>query len=539
MKVSDSETTLETEKTAGQCVSSSLPLSDENTAGSKGGTAGLRKNQSALVIGAGLGGLSAAIYLAQKGVTVTVLEQNSGPGGRMNVICEQGFTIDMGPTMLMMPEVIENIFQACGRDWRNYLSMQQLWPAYAIQWPDGVMLNMGLPVPQMVEQVRELAPEDADMVGAMFDAMRDKYENARYNFIEKPFNHLSDLLRPSTLRGIARALPMESVYQFVSRYMKSPRMREAFTFQTLYLGMSPYMCPAIYALLPYIEMQFGVWYPMGGTGRLAKALEQLLIELGGTIRYNTCVRQIVCTQNRATGVVTGEDEELRADAVICNRDAPSAYRDLMSQHNRKKYTNAKLEKYEYGCSGFLLYLGVKKIDTSWKHNMIVLTEDYASILADTCHNHRLPEKPALHVCIPTLTDRTLAPEGHDVVYILAPCANTRGSIDWVRESPAFRERILDTLEAAGLPELRSRIVFERMFTPPEFESIYGCYGGAAYGSLNPAFMQSAYFRPHIKSEEVESLYFAGAGTHPGGGVPIVLTSGRLAAEAVLNDISVR
>ena len=167
------------------------------------------KKQSAIVIGAGLGGLSAAVYLAQKGVQVTVLEQNTRPGGRMNVICEEGFTIDMGPTMLMMPEVIENLFHSCGRDPQDYLPMQQLLPAYSIQWPDGATLDMGVPVPIMVEQVRQIAPEDAEMLPAMFEAMREKYENARFNFIEKPFNSFSDLLRPSTLRGIARALPMK------------------------------------------------------------------------------------------------------------------------------------------------------------------------------------------------------------------------------------------------------------------------------------------------------------------------------------------
>lgn len=489
-------------------------------------------SNSAIVVGAGLGGLSAAIHLARRGWSVKVLEKNHHPGGRMNVIREAGFTIDMGPTMLMMPEVIHDLFGVCGKSSEDYLQMRRLQPAYRILWPDGVSLDMGLSTDEMKAQVRAIAPEDEAGIGQLFEAMRDKYENARHNFIERPFNSMRDMLSPTTLKGMVKALPLESVYSFVSKYLRTERLREAFTFQTLYLGMSPFDCPSIYALLPYIEKEFGVWYPQGGTGQLAVAMEKLLLEMGGSVEYGATVKKIVIEQGEAKGVRMVDGTLHMADAVVCNADAPAAYRDLVDGEHRKKYSDDRLAKYEYGCSGYLLYLGVKELSHNYMHNMILLSDDYKNVLHDTCHAGRLPEEPALHVCIPTVTDRSLAPPGHDVVYVLVPCANTTGDICWDTEGPKLRERTLAKLEACGLPGLREKIVFERTFTPREFEELYGCYAGAAYGSLTPSFMQSACFRPRSKSEDVNRLFFVGAGTHPGGGVPIVLTSGRLAADAV-------
>lgn len=486
----------------------------------------------AVVIGAGLGGLSAAIHLARQGWQVDVIERNERSGGRMNVIREAGFTIDMGPTMLMMPEVVENIFRACGRDIKDYLSWTRLNPAYTIVWPDGSQLNMGGSIDEMIAHMQQFAPEDKASIRPFIGKMRGKYENARHNFIERPFNSLRDMANTQTLRGMVKALPLESVYKFVSKNIQNEKLRQALTFQTLYLGMSPYACPSIYALLPYIEMEFGVWFPKGGTIALADALEKLLRELGGNLHFNQPVERIDVEGRQATGVHTCDGRVWQADVVVCNLDVPMAYKTLLPPHVRRKHTDARLDKHDFGCSGYLLYLGVKKIPSNWGHNMIVLSDDYRQIIDDICVRHILPRDPAMHVCIPTRTDPSLAPPGHDVIYVLVPCPNTDADIDWAREAPLMRERVLTKLEKEGLPGLRDNIIFEREFTPPEFESLYGCCAGAAYSGLTPSFLQSAYFRPHSRSEDVRGLYFVGASTHPGGGVPIVLTSGRLAAEEI-------
>ncbi len=487
----------------------------------------------ALVIGAGLGGLSAAIKLAYQGYEVDIFEQNVHSGGRMDIIEEQGFRIDMGPSMLMMPEVVEKIFADCGRDWRDYLTLMRIDPAYKICWTDGTCLEMGTTPEQMEEQIRTFAPEDAAPFRRLYEAMRAKYENARFNFIERPFNSVSDLVNLRTLNGFRKALPLESVWNFVGKHVKSDKMRQAFSFQTLYLGISPFSCPSIYALLPFIEMEFGVWFPKGGMHAIAEALEKLFAELGGKIHYNQPVERILLNGRRATGLRTADGNDWHGDVVVCNMDLPTAYTKLLPKEMRRKNTDARMASFEYGCSGYLLYLGVKRIPSHLGHNAILLSDDYKEVLDDICIRKVLPRDPAMHLCIPTRTDPSLAPPDHDIVYVLVPVPNAQADIDWAIEAPKLRERVLDKLEATTLPGLRDAIVFEREMTPPDFEKRYGCYAGAAYGGLNPTFMQSGYFRPRMKSEDVDSLYFVGASTHPGGGMPIVLTSGRLAAEEII------
>ena len=487
---------------------------------------------TAVIIGAGLGGLSAGIHLARQGWRVDMLEKNERSGGRMNQIVQDGFKIDMGPTMLMMPEVVEKLFTDCGRKASDYLQWSRITPAYRVTWPDGTHLDMGCNVAEMLPRIKAFSAADAERFPAFVAKMHSKYVNARHTFIEKPFNTLGSMMRPKTIGGMLKTLPYESVYSFVSRYLSDEKLRQAFTFQTLYLGISPYDCPAIYALLPYIEMEYGVWFPKGGTIALADSLEKLFKELGGNVHYNVSAQEILLQGKRAVGVRTDDGTTWKSDVVVSNMDLPTAYKKLLPASVRRVNSDARLDKKEYGCSGYLLYLGVKKIESDWPHNTIVLSEHYKEILDDICGAKRLPRDPAMHVCIPTRTDPSLAPPGHDVVYVLVPAPNTLGKVDWQREAPLLRERVLDKLEATGLPGLRKNIVFEREFTPPEFETLYGCAAGSAYGGLAHTFLQSAYFRPHSRSEDIRDLYFVGASTHPGGGVPIVLTSGRLAAEEI-------
>ncbi|MCW3054723.1 MAG: phytoene desaturase [Chthonomonadales bacterium] len=493
----------------------------------------------AVVIGAGLGGLSAAIHLARDGWRVSVFEKNARCGGRMNMIEEEGFRIDMGPTLLMMPEVIQGIFEACGRDMKDYLDLRRLDPAYRVRFADGSHLEMCGSVEAMQAEAERLSPSDSGNIPKMCAAMQRQYENARFNFIEKPFNGAASLMRPQTLQGLAKALPLTSVYNFVARYVQDERLRQAFTFQTLYLGISPFDCPSIYALLPYIEMEFGVWYPMGGMMSVADALVRLLREMGGEIHTETSVNRIVTEGRRARGVQVDclhgvPNGFVEADVVVANVDAPTAYSRLVPPALRRKHSDSRLATKEYGCSAHLLYLGVRDLEADFKHHEVLLSADYQETLSAITKRKVIPEDPALYVCIPTRTDPSLAPPGHDVVYVLTPCPHLGGTVDWEVEGDRLRERVIDKLEGAGLPGLRQKIVFERQFTPQDFESQYGCYQGSAFG-LSPRFFQSSYFRPQMRSEEVDGLYFAGAGTHPGGGVPIVLTSGRLAAETIAAD----
>lgn len=492
------------------------------------------RKRKAVVIGAGLGGLSAAIHLQQDGWDVTILERNGRVGGRMNITEGEGFQIDMGPTLLMMPEVLHNLFNYTGRTLSDYLDIQRLDPAYEVLFHDGTSLHMRGNPEEMAREIARLSPEDADRFPAMMNGMRGKYLNGRYNFIERQFNSPFSLIRPATLAGLLKALPMESVASYVGRYMKDERLRQAFTFQTLYLGISPYDCPAIYALLPYIEMEFGVWFPRGGMYAIADALYRLFIDMGGQVHFHRPVEKILVEDGRAQGVRLEDGTILRAGVVVCNMDLPSAYQRLLPEGVRRPTRVKRLNGMEHGCSAYLLYLGVRDLQTNWGHHTVVLSESYEETLQEIMHQKRLPSDPAMYVCIPTRTDPSLAPPGHDVVYILTIVPHASSQVDWQGEIPALRERVLNKLERMGLPGLREKIVFERPFSPPDFERTYGCNFGSAFG-ISPRFFQSAYFRPQSRSAEADGLYFVGASTHPGGGIPMVLTSGRLTAEAIRSD----
>jgi phytoene desaturase len=503
--------------------------------------AGGENSKQAVVVGGGLGGLSAGIHLARQGWHVTLFEKNENCGGRMSMVNEEGFQIDMGPTLLMMPEVLYQIFESCGRKLEDYLTLHRIDPAYRVNFADGEHLEMRTNIQDLAEDAKRFAPSEAANIEKLFRAMRKQYTNARYNFIERPFVSLTSLIRPQTIAGLTQALPMTSVYKFVSKYVKDERLRQALTFQTLYLGISPMNCPSIYALLPYIEMEFGVWFPQGGMQSVARALEKLLRELGAEIHTNTPVTEITSHAGKVTGVrvldpVLNVSRHIPCDYVLANVDTASAYSHLLKGAERKTHSDEKIAARDYGCSAYLLYLGVKDLPKNFKHHEVFLGDDYEGTLHAITRAGEFPADPALYTCIPTRTDPSLAPEGHDVLYVLVPCPHSKSKVDWAAETPAIRERVLDKLQRLGFGNIRENIVFEKQFTPLDFQDRYALYAGSAFG-LAPLFTQSSVFRPRMKSEEVDGLYFAGAGTHPGGGVPIVITSGRLAAECITADHS--
>lgn len=487
----------------------------------------------AVVVGAGLGGLGTGIHLAREGWDVTILERNATPGGRMNRIEEQGFQIDTGPTLLMMPEVLDSIFKSCGRRVEDYIPIQRLDPSYEVRFADGTRLEMGS-IESMPAQIARFNKGDAERFPQMIADMERRYRVGRYNFIERPFSHLGDLLAPKTLGGLAQALPIQSCWDYISRFIEDRRLRQAFTFQTLYLGTSPYECPSIYGFLPYIEMHFGVWFPKGGMYAIAAGLRKLFEELGGRLELNADVKKIRVQKGTADAVLTGDGRCLEADAVVSNCDVQTTYTQLVDAAYRKHNTDARMWKSDTGCSGYLLYLGVKRLPPGWKHHTVILPDNYTGVMEDIFAKRTLPREPALYCCVPTCSDPSLAPEGHHILYILAPAPHMDSHLDWEAAAPIFRERCINSVKAAGWDTLEEDIVLERQWTPQDFMNKYNLFRGSAFG-LSCTFFQSAYFRPHNRSEDIKNLYMVGASTHPGGGVPIVLTSARLVADAVLED----
>lgn len=487
----------------------------------------------AVVIGAGLGGLGTGIHLAQRGWDVTILERNEIVGGRMNRIEADGFQFDTGPTLLMMPEVLQNLFASCDRDVQDYIPMRRLDPSYEVRFADGTRLDMGCPA-EMPARFAQFNKEDARRLPALLRDMEAKYRLGRYKFIERQFNHLGHLLHPKTLTGMAQALPIESVWKYISRHVQDERLRQALTFQTLYLGTSPHECPSIYGFLPFIECEFGVWFPQGGMYSIAQGLQRLFKELGGTVKCGVDVREIRVREGGADAVITEDGQVLEADAVVSNCDVQTTYTRLIAPEHRKRNTDHRMWQAESGCSGYLLYLGVDKLPENWKHHTVILPSDYHGVMDDMFRQRCLPREPALYACVPTLSDPSLAPEGHHVLYVLAPVPHLDAHISWEDEEVMFRNRCIDALKRAGWDDLEDHIVVERRFTPRDFQKRFGLFRGSAFG-LSCTFWQSAYFRPHNRSEDVRNLYLVGASTHPGGGVPIVLTSARLVAETVHAD----
>lgn len=489
--------------------------------------------QHAVVIGAGLGGIGTGIHLARQGWDVTILERNERPGGRMNRIEEAGFKIDTGPTLLMMPEVLHGIFQSCGRRVEDYIPVQRLDPSYEVRFADGTRLELGSAAATQ-QAFAQFNKRDAQRLPALLRDMERKYHNGRRRFIERPFNHLGDLLHPTTLAGMAKAMPLESVWRYISRHVEDPRLRQALTFQTLYLGTSPFDCPSIYGFLPFIEMEFGVWFPKGGMYAIAQGLLKLFKELGGKVECGAGVKEIQVRNGRAEGVLREDGEAIPADVVVSNCDVQTTYTQLIDPAYRPHNTDTRMWKGDSGCSGFLLYLGVKRIPENWRHHTVVLPSDYEGVMHDLFRKRCLPREPALYACVPSLSDPALAPEGHHVLYVLAPVPHLDAHIEWERKGGEFRNRCVQALVRAGWEGLEEDIVLERRWTPHDFMRQYNLFRGSAFG-LSCTFFQSAYFRPHNRSEDIRNLYLVGASTHPGGGVPIVLTSARLTADAVQAD----
>ncbi len=487
----------------------------------------------AVIIGAGLGGLGTGIHLARQGWDVTLLEQNARPGGRMNRVEEEGFKVDTGPTLLMMPEVIEGIFKSCGRNVDDYVPIRRLDPSYQVRFADGTRLEMG-ELGATQARFGQFNKADAAMFPRLMADMERKYTVGRYKFIERQFNGFQDLLHPTTVTGLVQSLPLESVWNYIARHIQDPRLRQALTFQTLYLGTSPFDCPSIYGFLPWIEMKFGVWFPEGGMYSIAAGLTRLFQELGGRLETGVPVKKVRVRNGAADGVYTADGRCLEADAVVSNCDVQTTYTHLVDPEFRPRNTDERMWKQNTGCSGYLLYLGVKRVPKDWQHHTVVLPNDYEGVMHDLFRKRSLPREPALYACVPTLSDPSLAPDGHHVLYILAPCPHLDAHIDWATAGPEFRRRCIQAVRDAGWDGLEDDIVFERQWTPHDFLTKYGLFRGSAFG-LSCTFFQSAYWRPHNRSEDVKNLYLVGASTHPGGGVPIVLTSARLVAEAVQAD----
>jgi phytoene desaturase len=390
---------------------------------------------------------------------------------------------------------------------------------------------------QLAAELERVEPGAAAGLQRFMDASAQKYD-AGMAFVERNYDRITDLLNPLAGLRLLQTRSYERLYAQVGRYFRSEKLRKAFSFHSMFLGLSPYDSLAMYSLITYADLALGMWYPKGGIYRIIEDLLELASQKGVTICADTPVKQIAVQAGRVSGVLLESGQFVPADVVVSNADLPYTYKTLVDPAQRTHYPNRRLDNMQYSCSGYLLYLGIDKVYNHLRHQALYFADDYRANLDAIFKTKTLPAGPSFHLNAPTVTDPSLAPPGHTLLYVLAPMPNLDGcQVDWAQAAPQIREQLLRQLEKIVDPGLRGHIVWERQYTPLDFQRDLNAVHGTAFGSLAQGFFQSAYFRPHNKAYDIEGLYFVGQGTYPGIGMPMVLISARLVTERITQEWS--
>lgn len=479
---------------------------------------------TAAVIGSGFGGLAAAIRLQARGYQTTLFEMRDQPGGRAYVYRDQGFTYDAGPTIITAPFLIDELFALAGKKTSDYLRIVPCDPFYRIVFHDGTAFDYNGDPAAMRAQVQRLAPGDVEGYERLVEKTREIFQRAFIDLADQPFTHFSDMLRVAP--DLIRLRSHESVYTMVSRYVRSEKLRQILSFHPLLVGGHPFASSSIYSMIQYLERQWGVHFVMGGTGALVQALVRLFEEMGGTLRLNARVAEIEIENRRARGLRLADGSRHAAHVIVSNADVANTYRKLIPSRHRRKWTDHRLASMRYSMGLFVLYFGTRKTYPDIAHHTIYLTRRYKPLLDDIFYRRTLARDFSLYLHAPTRTDPSLAPPGHECFYVLSPVPHLDAEIDWDQEKDRYADAILELLEEKLLPGLRENLVSRLIMTPKEFETELDAYKGSGF-QFEPVLWQSAWFRPHNVSEDVEGLYFSGAGTHPGAGVPGVLSSAKV------------
>ncbi|MFO0663945.1 MAG: phytoene desaturase [Polyangiaceae bacterium] len=478
----------------------------------------------AIVIGSGFGGLAAAVRLGARGWRVTILEHHDQPGGRARVFREGGFVFDAGPTVITAPFMFEDLWALCGRKLSDDVDLRPVFPFYRIRFHDGTSFDYSGDPAKMREEVRKLAPSDLEGYEA-FLTMSERIFNIGFEQLAHvPFGSWKSMAR--IVPDMMQLQSYRSVYGLVAKYVKSDKLRQILSFHPLLVGGNPFRTTSIYSLIPHLERKWGVHFPIGGTGALVQGLLRLIEGQGGSIRYESTVDEILVDAGRATGVRLRSGELLHADIVVSNADSAATYRRLLPKRYRKVWTDTRLSISRYSMSLFVWYFGTDRKYEDVAHHTILLGPRYKELLDDIFSRKTLADDFSLYLHRPTATDPALAPVGSEAFYVLSPVPHLDARVDWQSHAETYRKSIERYLERTVLPGLSSHLRVSRMLTPIHFRDELLSERGAAFG-LEPILAQSAYFRPHNESEEVKGLYLVGAGTHPGAGVPGVLSSAKV------------
>jgi phytoene desaturase len=465
---------------------------------------------------------------------VTLVEAREQLGGRASQLKQDGFTFDMGPTLITAPYLLEDLWATAGRRLEEDVHLVPLSPFYRISFHDGRYFDCWGTASEDEAEIARFEPRDVRGYRAFLAATQRIYQRAFVDLANQPFLTLNDFLH--VLPELVHLGAQRSVYSFVSHYFRHPLLRMVFSFHPLFIGGNPFRASSIYSIVPYLERQSGVHFAMGGMYALIEAMERLFRTLGGEICRAIPVEQILLKERTATGVRLADGTELQANAVVANSDVASTLLGLLPASPHTQSIISRVKRYRYSMSCFILYLGLKRQYGHLRHHTIIMPDRYQQVIRGIFDGQTVPDDLALYLHAPARTDPSLAPPGCESLYILAPVPNLASGINWEKEAPAFRDKIIHFLEhEAGLEGLAASIVSEAMFTPCDFASQLRSYLGAAF-SIEPTLLQSAYFRPHNRSSQIGNLYFVGAGTHPGAGIPGVLLSANITSRIVTEDI---
>jgi phytoene desaturase len=475
----------------------------------------------AIVIGSGFGGLAAAVRLGARGYRVSVLERLDGPGGRAYVFRQDGFTFDAGPTIITAPYVFEELWTLCGRKMSDDVDLRSIDPFYKIRFHDGDTFSYTADHTAMREEVGRISPGDVAGYDRYLKVSAEIFDIAFTGLADQPFHQLKKLF--TSVPNLIRLGGYRSVYSKVSDYFKNEKLRLAFSFHPLLIGGNPFTTTSYYCLIAHLERTYGVHYAIGGTGALVKGIIGLIERQGGSIRYNADVEEICAENAHATGVRLATGEKLLADIVVSNADVAWTYSKLLSQHKRRRWSDAKLRRSRYSMSLFVWYFGTNRRFDDVYHHTMVLGPRYRELLDDIFKHKRLADDFSLYLHRPTANDPSLAPPGCDGFYVLAPVPHMGSGTNWEERAESYRAQIQTRLEQTVLPGLGPTIVTSRIMTPQDFQDRLLSVNGAAF-AFEPQLFQSAWFRPHNKSEDIDGLYLVGAGTHPGAGLPGVVSS---------------
>lgn len=491
------------------------------------------QSKSVIVVGAGPGGLASAMLLAAAGLKVTVLDRLDRVGGRCSSLEREGYRFDMGPTFFLYPSALEKVFDACGRRLQDEADLIRLATHYRLLFEGDGHLDVADDLDELERALESFSPADAAGLRPYMEENRRKLA-AFKPVLESPFTGLSDVLTPAMAKLLPLLRPLSNVDADLKRHFRDPRVRLAFSFQSKYLGMSPFKCPALFTILAFLEREYGVWHPRGGCGQLSVEMARVAEELGAEIRLDEPVEEILLEGRRAVGVRTARGTQ-RCDAMVVNADFAQAMTRLVPDAARRKWTDRKIAKKKFSCSTFMMYLGVEGRQDELPHHSIYLPKSYRENLADIEDRHVLSEDPAVYLQNASVTDDSLAPAGHSTLYVLVPVTHQIENVDWAAERERFRALTLGQLEKMGVKDLENRIRHETVVTPDDWQADMAIYKGATF-NLKHGLDQMLFLRPQNRFEDLDGVYLAGGGTHPGSGLPVIYESATISTRLLAEDL---